>query len=288
MKGGGRMPLLAGELELDISSYYPGLRLALLDINSLLIDQSYQRPKTDLINAIAEHFDPLAYGSALVAERPDGKRYLVDAQQRTAGAKKAGKKMVPVVIFRSEGREQESRIFRYINSFRKAVSVMDIFRACVVEKEPQTVSIQKTVTDAGFKIALKKGMEEWPYISAIEQLKNIHGKIGSQNGPEELSATLNIIMSLWKGQTEALRREVIRGTHTFYMAFGNTLDYVRLTDRFTDVTVKTLLLRADKEKSEAKQRGHRQHLYQCFFSVIRAQYGKKVPPISEAWPPLKK
>jgi len=285
MKGGGRMPLLAAELELDVSVYYPGLRLALLDINSLLVDQSYQRPKTDLVNAIAKHFDPLAYGTALVAERADGRRFLVDAQQRTAGAKKAGVKMVPVVIFKSEGKEQESRIFRYINSFRKAVSVMDIFRACVVEKEPKTVSIQKAVEAAGFKIALKKGMEEWPYISAITQLDNIHGEAGSENGPAELTATLNIIMMLWNGQTPALRREVIRGTHMFYMAFGNTLDYVRLRERFEGITAQTLLLRADKEKSDAKQRGQTQHLYKCYFSVVRAQYGKKVPTINEAWPP---
>lgn len=269
------------ELTLDLGDFGEKIRFAMVDPNSLKIDHSYQRDETDLVEHIGSHFNPLAYICCVVAERGDGSRYLIDGQQRTKGAIRAGKKVVPAMIFRSTGKEAEAKLFRYLNEFRKPVTVIDIFRASLVAGEEDVVAINKAVNEAGFKIALKKGLHnKWPYISAIEQVQLIYRK----DGAEVLCEVLQWIEKLWKNEPEALRREAIRGFYAFYRAFGITIDEQRMKERFKGNPMASILNQAATEKAREKNRGNTTPLYQCIFGVLRKIYGKTVPPVDKAWP----
>lgn len=270
------------ELTLDLGSFGERIKFAMVDVDKLKVDHSYQRDETDLVEYIGNNFNPLAYVCALVAQRSDGTMYLVDGQQRTKGAKRAGKKQVPAMIFRSDGKEQEAQLFRFLNEFRKPVTVTDIFRASLVAGDPETVGINNAVLDAGFKVALRKGMgAKWPYIGAIEQIRMIYR---SDGGPV-LTEVLRLIESLWGEQYEALRRESIRGVFAFYRAFGKTLEMERLKERFKGNPMAAILNSAVTEKARQKNRGNNMPLFQCVFSVLRRIYARTVPSVDKAWPP---
>src|SRR5688572_29609526 len=115
------MVMLTKELSIDLGDFGFGERIkfGMVRADSLKIDSSYQRDLTDLVEFIAENFNPLAFVCALVAERENGDRYLVDAQQRVKGAKRAGKEYVPAIIFKSKGKQEEAKLFTYLNQFRK-------------------------------------------------------------------------------------------------------------------------------------------------------------------------
>lgn len=271
----------AKELTLNLQGFAENLKFAMVDPASLKIDHSYQRDETDLVDHIARHFNPLAFGCGLVGERSDGNRYLVDAQQRTRGAQKAGVPLVPVMIFKSEGRAQEAELFRYLNQFRKPVTQIDIFRASLVEGEPDSTALNKAVEAANFKIALRKGMSnKWPYITAIEQLWFIFRGLGAG----AVTDVLGLIDTYWKNDVDALRREAIRGIYEFYRAFGKTLDPDRMKTRFKGNPMDSVINQATSYKAKEKSRGHTMHLYQAVFATLRQLYGKSVPEVDKAWP----
>lgn len=274
--------MLTKELTLDLGEFGPRLKFALVDPKSLKVDHSYQRDETDLVDHIAQNFNPLAYICCVVAERADKSRWLIDAQQRTKGAIKAGKKLVPAMIFQSEGREQEAKLFRYLNEFRKPVTVMDIFRASLIAGEEDVIAINKAVNEAGFKMALKKGLHnKWPYITAVEQMQLIYRK----DGADMVVRVLEFIRTYWNEQPEGLRREAIRGVYSFVNAFGVTLDPARLKERFKGNPMASILNQAQTEKAREKNRGNSTPLYQCVFGHLRKLYGKSVPETVKAWPP---
>ena len=107
---------------------------AMIPIEDLKVDKSYQREENVVAEVIGANFNPRAYGVARVALRDDEKLYLIDAQQRTKGAKIAGKTVVPCVIHYFSSKEDEARLFRFLNEFRVPVTVMDCFRASLVAK----------------------------------------------------------------------------------------------------------------------------------------------------------
>lgn len=272
---------MSKSLTLVLDEFDIRVKFEMTNIETLRVDHSYQRETTELIEFIGANFNPLAFGSVIIGERENGSRYIVDGQQRTGGAKKAGYKHVPCMIFKSEGKEQEAKLFRFLNQFRKTVSIVDIFRASIIEGEPEAVSIDAAVRKAGFKVALRSNMgTKWPYISSVEQLRYIH----KRSGPEALYDTLLTIGNLWPGQSEALRRESVRGMYLLLDSFGATMDFDRLTEKMKGQSMAYILNQASIEKSREKGRGNSMKLFQCVFQILRRLYDKKVPSLDKAHP----
>ena len=253
---------------------------AMVAIDDLNVDKSYQREENAVAEVIGANFNPRAYGVARVALRDDGKLYLIDAQQRTKGAKIAGKTLVPCIIHYFASREEEAKLFRFLNEFRVQVTVMDCFRASLVAKEPHAVAIDKAVREAGFKVGLTSKLKKWPYVTAIDQLTRIY----NQGGEVAVLEVLQYMGALFPEQPEALRREALRGMFEFWNAFGVTLEEERLRANLKSVSMQDILHTAEGNRVKARQSGHNIPLYKMIFAEIRSKYKKRVPAPEIAWP----
>jgi hypothetical protein len=59
-------------------------RFEILDVNELVVDESYQRPLTSFAKRIERAFDPALVGTSVVSRRDDGTQAVVDGQTRAA------------------------------------------------------------------------------------------------------------------------------------------------------------------------------------------------------------
>lgn len=102
-----------------------------LPVAELNIDNSYQRNEVSDINTLstAREFCWLAFGVVVVMERSNGKKYIVDGQQRWLAAKRRGDiPAIPCVVFHSNGAEHEARAFIALNLHRTKVTAVQKFR----------------------------------------------------------------------------------------------------------------------------------------------------------------
>lgn len=112
-----------------------------LPVDSLLIDQTYQRDEVSIekLSSISRKFDWVAFGRITVMQRADGGRYVIDGQQRLAAAKLHGEISVPCLLFYSEGHSAEAKTFITINTNRTNVRAIVKFKASVVANlQPET------------------------------------------------------------------------------------------------------------------------------------------------------
>ncbi len=265
---------------------YEFAEVTIVDLN---VDPSYQRPETSLVNIIGEAFDPAAFGIVWVGRRADGKLFVVDGQQRTAGAKLAGMTTVPVLIFESRGKQHEAEIYRKLNQHRRQVSRMDIFRSALVEKIGFAVNINAAVKAAGFRVATGKSEQtakiRWPKIKAIAVLEKAYRRLGGkENGKENLQAALEIIPVCWPEQDEAMRKEFVEGVTEFYWGFGQTLDLDRAGRLLGKKPASKHLLDADDYRAKQQRSGIFLPKATAVYDRLRITYARKVPERSVAWP----
>lgn len=128
-------------------------------IDELLIDDSYQRSidtraSTKLIETIAAEWDWDLFDVLKVSRRPDDTLFVVDGQHRRAAARLRGDiTQLPCVLKRCAGPADEAKLFIAANRGRKAMSVLDDYRAAVGAGDEVATKIEEMVTAAGLKMA---------------------------------------------------------------------------------------------------------------------------------------
>lgn len=136
------------------------------------IDPQVQRPLNEgQVNAIAGDLNPDALGTVTVSIRANGRKILLDGQQRFNGALRAGyDEQVNCNFYRGLNLAEEAKLFRQLNN-RKNVSAPSLFRVAVTEGDPQALAINDLfkalgVTvggSGGFNaIAAARRVAEWP------------------------------------------------------------------------------------------------------------------------------
>jgi hypothetical protein len=127
----------------------------MINVAELKVDHSYQREEGNdrIILAIARNFSWEAFGSLVVMERHNGERFVVDGQQRLLAARRRGDtRMVPCVVFMSDGREHEARAFISLNVNRSHVSAAAKFSAAVMAGLHPEVEIASWLTTVGRRV----------------------------------------------------------------------------------------------------------------------------------------
>lgn len=147
-----------------------------LGIDEIHVEKAYQREviKTSKIGKIASNFDAEAFGTITVGRRGDGTFWCVDGMHRLAAAKKIGLDAVPVTVFDSMGSQHEAKVFLKLNCERTSVSQVDIYRAALEAKEPDTMAIQD-ILDA-LDLHVSKGGGSPRSIRAAASLRSIYKK----------------------------------------------------------------------------------------------------------------
>lgn len=131
-------------------------RSCMVNVGDLLVDHSYQRPAmhSKTIREIADGFDWAAFGALVVMERQNGRKYIIDGQQRWLAAKMRGDiSRLPSIVFSSSGPEQEARAFAALNVHRFRVSAIYSFRAGAIAGEEPQISISRMLKTKGLRVA---------------------------------------------------------------------------------------------------------------------------------------
>lgn len=131
-------------------------KTAWIEVDDLYVDHSYQRPQVSLDNtrAIASGFSWLLFGSIVVMQRnfPEGKKYIVDGQQRWLAAKLRSEKKVPCRIFASDGPAHEAQAFLDLQLRRVRVSAVAQFHAATKAKIEPQATIQQWLDEVSIQV----------------------------------------------------------------------------------------------------------------------------------------
>ena len=108
---------------------YDGVRLALVDINLLRIDENYQREIDEAhVNEIANDFNK-TYAGCLICSYRNGYFYIIDGQHRYTAALLKGVKTLLCIIYTGLTSKQEAKMFRDLNIKHKRPDAYRLFKA---------------------------------------------------------------------------------------------------------------------------------------------------------------
>lgn len=133
----------------------------------LKVDPGYQRSiegkeSQRLIARIAKRWDWAKCLPLLVSDRGDGELYVIDGQHRLSGARLRGDiAQLPCVVVSVGGVEGEAALFDAVNSQRRALTPLELFRAALASGDPETVAILAAIEAAGLSVAPHDNHTVW-------------------------------------------------------------------------------------------------------------------------------
>ncbi len=128
----------------------PGTFL-MIPVTELKTDTTYQRGLTgSRVDRIAENWSWIAFSVVVVALSGPGSGdfFIVDGQHRVAAAERKGIVEVPCIVFESQTHEDEAQGFLDTNTSRKAMSIMDRYRALITVHDPVALKVQQLLDQA--------------------------------------------------------------------------------------------------------------------------------------------
>lgn len=130
---------------------------AMIDKWDLNVDTSYQRNISETrIKAISSGWRWEGVGKLVVAEREDGKLFVVDGQHRLIAARKRSDvNMLPCLVYRSNSIAEEAELFLLLNTGRGPMGALQRFKSLVITKNPIALSIKSVAEDLGLVIPEK-------------------------------------------------------------------------------------------------------------------------------------
>lgn len=123
----------------------PGVFMT-IPVVDLKIDSEYQRSLTGhRVDRIKDNWSWIACGVITVALRGSGSGayYVVDGQHRVAAAERASITELPCLVFESLSHIDEAQGFIDVNTSRKAMSVVDKYRALLVVEDPVAIHVRE-------------------------------------------------------------------------------------------------------------------------------------------------
>jgi len=162
----------------DIMEFFATLKYALVPVNELLIDSSYQRKvKPGLVKKIQEHVDAAAFGCIIAGRRETQDTiyfFTVDGQQRAEAAAECGIPKLPTLYFPSTGPKREAEVYALLNGVRKNITALELHKAKLRSRIPSAVEIQQCIEAHNFRVAQHGEKLSWPIIKPIRMLNDIY------------------------------------------------------------------------------------------------------------------
>jgi hypothetical protein len=173
---------------------------------SLIVDHSYQRNLNETkYKKIASSFNWAAFGALIVAQRPDGKLYVVDGQHRLSAAMaRPDIDIVPCIVFVSDGDiVSEASDFLTINKNRKPLTGTESFKALVVSENKTAKIVQSMIDEQGLQVG-KSGTSK--NVSCVKALMTC-----VENDQETIKKIWPLIVRVCRGHT--VDHRIVRGMH---------------------------------------------------------------------------
>src|SRR5262245_1359978 len=148
-----------------------------LPLHALRIDRRYQRDiKTTLVNAIGAAYDIVLCGFIVVSRRKNGHLYVIDGQQRVAGALKAGEEEMLARVFEGLDMKTEAQYYDKLND-TKPQAPHERFKAAYAAGDPSAHRIYAIVHSYGASIYGIDGKAE-ATLTGVASLRWIYSQGG--------------------------------------------------------------------------------------------------------------
>lgn len=156
---------------------------------------------------MAEEHDSLLEGTPEVSLR-DGNYWVIVGQHRVEMYRQLDQKKVWVKLWHGLTEREEAFIFEQQPRRAKELRPVEIFKASLVSKNPQSIAISRILRRHGFAVRESAGPANWQAIRAAE---DIYARYA--DGPELLDRVAQVL-SKWTSE-KGPRGAIIRGLATF-------------------------------------------------------------------------
>jgi hypothetical protein len=212
-----------------------------LPLDQLAVDPRYQRPLSEKrVAHMANHLDERLLGTLVVSNRGNGTSYIIDGQQRAEALRRAGKTDAPCLVHEDLTPEEEAQVFRLLQTKRRALRPLDLFRAAVFEGKPEETAVNDIVNAAGFTIGPSGGKDPLT-IEAVQSVMRISRL--KPDGLAILAKTLDLC-SEYLDEGRTLQGSLIEGIGRFVAVAGDKLDEKHLRRKLQRTPSVRILQRA--------------------------------------------
>ena len=239
----------------------------IVHLDTLRVDDAYQRGLKPHHKRIAKKFDAFAAGELVINQRADGSLWLIDGQQRTGAMKILGIKQWPARVLALATVEEEAAVFGRINGTEGTVAKVgerDKFKAMLAAKDPDVLGAIAAVAAGGMTLT-RTGHVKWPHVAntaAVVAFYRIHKA-------EALTRAITLLASAWPGDDDACRGSVIEVMLAFSSRCPDA-DYARAAKLFAMVPVTRVI----QEAAKGGRGGRGSHAAGCDFLV--SLYNKRL------------
>ena len=190
-------------------------QLTMLPLNRLEIDLNYGRSPNELkVRTMSRDFSEAAAGVLMVSHRYSLDRYiLMDGGHRCAAMRLSGYTEALCSVYEYLSIENEAAIWVLCNRNRKNPSALEMFKAALVEKQPQAIAINEAAQEAGCIIPGRfAGQHRSPnVINAVGALQAVY-RLG---GKASVRDTLILLLRTWPDDRDATMGNMISGMGIF-------------------------------------------------------------------------
>tara|TARA_R110000824_G_scaffold289512_1_gene478075 strand:+ start:53 stop:904 length:852 start_codon:yes stop_codon:yes gene_type:complete len=198
-------------------------QLTMLPLNRLEIDLSYGRSPNELkVRAMAHDFSEAAAGVLMVSHRYSLDRYvLMDGGHRCGAMRLSGYTEALCSVYEYLSIETEAAIWVLCNSRRKNPSGLEMFKAALVEQQPQAIAINEAAQEAGCIIPDRfAGSTRSPnVINAVGALQAAY-RLG---GKSSVRDTLDLLLTTWPDDRDATIGSMIGGMAMFLSKYRDDI-----------------------------------------------------------------
>jgi len=204
-----------------------------------------QRPLNELhAQRIADNLDPDMFGTVSVT-KPNGKGiyHVIDGQHRVvAVTKKFGREeKIPCQIFDAVDPARAAQIFDRVNSGRRALQPIELFKVRVTAGNELQTEVNKIVVKCGYFVG-HRNINAIHCVAALEAVYQSYG-------PVVLEATLRLIHKMWGDENTATGALIIRGIGMLLSEFRH-IDFERLAQAVSSKYTPSRLLGAARTAKE--------------------------------------
>lgn len=244
-------------------------------VDELEVCPVYQRPvHHTLSKLIGNRFDPLLAGTIVVSVR-NGRNYVVDGQQRTSGARLAGRQELAALVVHGLTLDQEAELFLALNDVRVGVRAIDKFRAAHTAGANWALEIATLVYERNGRIA---GLTENAAsgVHCVEAMKTTYQRYGADG----LGWILDVIVDAFDELNEnTTTSPVIRGLLWVYAAHSDEIDRGKLAAKMREVGILTLTADAKQYASvSSSKQGASKGMYLALVGAYNKGRGSKITP----------
>lgn len=172
--------------------------------SELSVDPAYQRSiegrdSQRLIARIAKRWDWAKCLPLLVSDRGSGQLFVIDGQHRLQAARLRGDiAQLPCVVVSVGGAEGEAALFDAVNSQRRALTPLELFRAALASGDPESLAIMAAIEAAGLTLAPHDNHQVWK----PGMINNVGGIRAAwrQHGERAAAQALQLLANAFAGQ----------------------------------------------------------------------------------------